>query len=97
LAQLAKLVDFHGSHEALEPFLDIWIHELRSELKGPIPDLDLIHWLCMASVFRKAEELQVIAKVIRRYGCDIFQPREFPISGLILGWSSLLMNYILIS
>lgn len=62
LTDIAIIVDYLGCHESVEVFTDMWI----AALKGNLPNtfsLDVMRWICIASVFRKPALFTYFAKI----------------------------------
>jgi hypothetical protein len=84
LTGLAILVDYLDCHEAVEPFSDAWI----DQLKGTIPSTyskKLIQWLCISLIFRKESEFTALTRTAMLKAKGPIETLELPIRSAVVG------------
>ncbi|KAF1994240.1 hypothetical protein P154DRAFT_586617 [Amniculicola lignicola CBS 123094] len=78
LTKFAVMVDYLECHEAVEPFSDRWVENL----KGDIPTTcssELIQWLCISFTFHKQIQFQEVTLATIRLSRDVIQTLDLPI------------------
>jgi hypothetical protein len=84
LTKLAVMVDYLECHEAVEPFSDRWV----DNLKGDIPTTcsnELIQWLCISLTFHKQIQFQAVTRTAIRLSRGVIQTLGLPIRESVVG------------
>jgi len=84
LPQLAVLVDYYQSHEAVEIFSDMWVNGLKEELPRAYTE-NLIRWICVSWVFRKRDEFRQVTSIAHRQLNGVIDSCGLPIPESIVG------------
>jgi len=94
LGTLSVLVDKYRILDAVEVFSDMWIEDLKPKISGNFPN-DLLLWLSISWVFRKATLFKAVTCILGRIGdgTDLQEMQEefcelLPIPSTIYGSSS---------
>lgn len=85
LVRIAILVDYLECHEAIEPFSDMWIDELKSSIAKTYSK-ELIQWLCLSLVFHKESYFTALTRIAIRQARGPIQTLDLPIREIVIGY-----------
>lgn len=84
LTKIAVLVDYLECHEAIEPFSDMWIDNLKGAIATNYSKV-LIQWLCISLVFHKKSQFTAMTCIAIRQAKGPVQTLGLPIRKGIVG------------
>ena len=84
LMRIAILVDYLECHEAIEPFSDMWIDELKGSIATTYSK-KLIQWLCLSLVFRKRSFFKAMTHIAIRQARGPIPTLGLPIRESVIG------------
>ena len=83
LTELAILVEKYELLEITEMFLDSWLEGMEESIKEEFND-DLLSWICISYVFRKAEIFQRVTKIAQLQSRGLIEEHRLPIPESVL-------------
>ena len=87
LTKIAVLVDYLECHEAIEPFSDMWIDDLKGSIAVTYSNA-LIQWLCISLIFQKESQFSAMTRTAIRQTKGPIQTLGLPIrEGMVGEWS----------
>jgi hypothetical protein len=82
LCKIAVIVDYYGCHEAIEPFVELWLLVLDKEAPQ-VYGRRCILWICISWVFSRDQTFNSMTNLAIEYGQGLIDAPALPINYIL--------------